>query len=160
MTQHVRHSPALSPVVYVVGAVVSASLGLLAMFVAYQILGSDFWTQTLGQNFLDAPPELFDVSLIKLLEVIVAVLAAHYVLKIAGVYRLDPTRPALVALIALMIASIGFLATYNNAQIWRVSSLPDNWAGIVFSLIVFAAVAGIAAINLQLAEKYFLKALR
>jgi uncharacterized membrane protein SpoIIM required for sporulation len=157
MAQGLEDRPTMPAPYYGLAAIVSAALGFLAMFVGYQILGSDFWTRALGHGLFEAPPVLFDVSLVKVFEVIVGVLAAHLLLKAAGVYRRDPMAPTVFALSVLASASIGFLVTYNNAE---AEGLSENWLWLFFACVVFFTVAAIAALYLQLAERYFLKCLR
>lgn len=157
MTQGLEDRRRLPAPFYGMAAIVSAALGFLAMFVGYQILGSDFWTRALGHGLFEVPPILFNVSLIKAFEVIVGVLTVHLLLKAAGVYRRDPIAPTLFALAVLVSASIGFLVTYNNAE---AEGLAEDWLWLFFACVVFFTVAALAALYLQLAEKYFLKCFR
>jgi uncharacterized membrane protein SpoIIM required for sporulation len=157
MTQISDSQRAIPAPLYALAALASAALGLLAMYVAYQILGSEVWTSVLGNGLFEVPPALFDVSLIKAFEVIAGVLAVHLLLKAAGTYRRDPAGPTVFALAVLAFAAVGFLAAYNNAE---SAGHSENWLWLFFAGVVFFTVAAIAALYLQLAEKYFLKCLR
>ena len=115
MPETARLSASVPSSFYLAGGVIAAALGLLAMFVAYQILGSEAWVDTLDGNLVSVPAALFDVSLVKAFEVILAVLAAHALLKFARVDRREPSVPIAFALFVLAMSVIGFLASYNNA---------------------------------------------
>jgi len=127
------------PLVYLVGGGVSAALGLLGMFVAYQILGSEAWIDAIGHGMNPARP-LFDVSLIKALEVLFTVLGAHYILRAARIERHEPAIPVAFALAILAMAVTGYLTTYNNqpesgSQHYNAESSQDDNTGTVDRLL-------------------------
>jgi hypothetical protein len=108
-----RHVARYMPL-YLATAILSVLVAVLAMFVDYQIISGDIWTRALADEFMVVPDSLKGSVMFKSLQVVFAVLAIHFMLKITGVYGRNALISTAFTLTVLMVACLGYLVAYNN----------------------------------------------
>jgi hypothetical protein len=117
---------------YIMAAVLSLIVCGLAMFVDYQIINGDVWTRALANEYMQVPDALKDSVIFKSLQVIFAVLAIHFMLKITGKFGRTALISIAFVLTIVMIGCLGYLVAYNNmdmgtsARLERSEQAPGN----------------------------------
>jgi hypothetical protein len=117
---------------YILAAVLSLLVCGLAMFVDYQIINGDVWTRALANEYMQVPDALKDSVIFKSLQVIFAVLAVHFMLKLTGKWGKTALISVAFVLTIVMIGCLGYLVAYNNmdmgtsARLERSEQAPGN----------------------------------
>jgi hypothetical protein len=99
---------------YIMAALLSLVVCGLAMFVDYQIINGDVWTRALANEYMQVPDALKDSVVFKSLQVIFAVLAIHFMLKLTGNWGKTALISTAFVLTIVMIGCLGYLVAYNN----------------------------------------------
>ncbi len=100
---------------YIGAAIICAAVFLLALYVGYRAAGSQFWLDVLSSSFI--PAALYGSRLFMGVQVALVVLAMYFVLKAAGLHRHGLSLPTAIALLALLLCSVGYLFTQNNNSV-------------------------------------------
>lgn len=111
---------------YVLAAVLAVVVCGLAMFVDYQIVSGDVWTRALANDFMVVPDALKDSVIFKSLQVIFAVLAVHFMLKITGKFGRNALISVAFVLTVIMVGCLGYLVAYNNMDMGTSARLEHN----------------------------------
>jgi hypothetical protein len=116
---------------YIMAAVLSLIVCALAMFVDYQIINGDVWTRALANEYMQVPDALKDSVIFKSLQVIFAVLAIHFMLKLTGKWGRTALVSTAFVLTIVMIGCLGYLVAYNNMDMGTSARLErsDNPPG-------------------------------
>lgn len=101
---------------YIAAALLSLLVCALAMFVDYQIINGDVWTRALANEYMQVPDALKDSVIFKSLQVIFAVLAVHFMLKLTGKFGRTALISLAFILTVVMIGCLGYLVAYNNME--------------------------------------------
>jgi hypothetical protein len=101
---------------YILTAVLSLIICALAMFVDYQIINGDVWTRALANEYMQVPDALKESVVFKSLQVIFAVLAIHFMLKLTGKWGRTALISVAFVLTVVMIGCLGYLVAYNNME--------------------------------------------
>jgi hypothetical protein len=101
---------------YILTAVLSLIVCGLAMFVDYQIINGDVWTRALANEYMQVPDALKDSVVFKSLQVVFAVLAIHFMLKLTGKWGRTALISVAFVLTIVMIGCLGYLVAYNNME--------------------------------------------
>ena len=119
-------------VLYILAAVIALGVCALAMFVDYSIINGDVWTRALANEYMQVPPALQSSVIFKSLQVVFAVLAVHFMLKITGKWGRTAFISVAFILTVLMVGSLGYIVAYNNMDMGtsaRLERSDDSQAG-------------------------------
>ena len=99
---------------YILAAVFSAAVALLALFVDYHIIAADVWTRALSDEFGVVPDSLKESVIYKSLQVVFATLAVHFLLKMTGGVGRFVMVLVVCVVTFMMIGGLGFVVANNN----------------------------------------------
>ena len=99
---------------YALAAIIALGICGLAMLVDYSIINGDVWTRALANEYMQVPPALQNSVIFKSLQVIFAVLAVHFMLKLTGKFGRTVFVTLAFVLTILMVGCLGYLVAYNN----------------------------------------------
>jgi hypothetical protein len=111
---------------YALAAILALVVCGLAMFVDYQIINGDVWTRALANEYMQVPDALKDSVIFKSLQVIFAVLAVHFMLKITGKFGRNALISIAFVLTIIMVGCLGYLVAYNNMDMGTSARLEHN----------------------------------
>lgn len=117
---------------YILAAILALGVCALAMFVDYNIINGDVWTRALANEYMQVPAALQSSVIFKSLQVVFAVLAVHFMLKITGKWGRTAFISAAFILTVLMVGSLGYIVAYNNMDMGtsaRLERSDDTQAG-------------------------------
>jgi drug/metabolite transporter (DMT)-like permease len=111
---------------YAFAAIFALAICGLAMFVDYNIINGDVWTRALANEYMQVPDALKDSVIFKSLQVVFAVLAVHFMLKITGKFGRNALISIAFVLTIIMVGCLGYLVAYNNMDMGTSARLEHN----------------------------------
>ncbi|MGY9105764.1 MAG: hypothetical protein ACKVG0_04405, partial [Alphaproteobacteria bacterium] len=103
--------------IYIAAGIFSSGVFILALYVAYRMTGSEFWLYLLSNSFI--PAALYGSPFFMGLQVVIAVLAIHFLAKVLGFYRCSASLRTAIGFFVLLACSIGFLFSNNTISTAR-----------------------------------------